>query len=98
MRLPEFNHVWAVREDSSDHALARGRGEMLQESRFTGTVGPDDKDLLTGFELDRQRKSGGLRDGTLHEDNARVERNDASYRNALNGSRRIPAFVPKCDT
>ena len=43
----------AVREDASDFALAGGRGEMLQESRFAGAVGPDDEDLLAGFEFDR---------------------------------------------
>ena len=43
----------AVREDASDLVLAGGRGEMLQESRFAGTVGPDDVDLLAGFEFDR---------------------------------------------
>ena len=41
----------AVREDASDFALARGRGEMLQKSRFAGAVGPDDEDLLAGFEF-----------------------------------------------
>lgn len=42
----------AVRENASDLARARGRGEMLQESRFAGAVGPDDEYLLAGFEFD----------------------------------------------